>query len=68
MADHYLEHLFSPRSIALFGAQDFSWVTLEIKMIADKHAKGRIVSALEGGYTLSALGRSVAAHLDALLG
>ena len=48
--------------------QDFAWVTHEIKTIADKYAKGRIVSVLEGGYALSALGRSVAAHLDALLG
>lgn len=47
---------------------DFAWVTREIKTIADKHAKGRIVSALEGGYALSALGRSVAAHIDTLLG
>lgn len=47
--------------------QDFSWVTQKIKMIADKYAKGRIVSTLEGGYALSALGRSVAAHLNAML-
>ena len=48
--------------------QDFKWVTTEIKSIADAYAGGRIVSSLEGGYALSALGRSVAAHLDALLG
>jgi acetoin utilization deacetylase AcuC-like enzyme len=48
--------------------QDFTWVTTEIKKIADKYAKGRIVSTLEGGYALSALGRSVAAHINALLG
>ena len=48
--------------------QDYAWVTREIKTIADKYAKGRIVSTLEGGYALSALGRSVAAHIDALLG
>jgi len=48
--------------------QDFSWVTQKIKMIADKYAKGRIVSTLEGGYALPALGRSVAAHINALLG
>ncbi len=48
--------------------QDFAWVTSEVKKIADKYAKGRIVSTLEGGYALSALGRSVAAHINALLG
>jgi acetoin utilization deacetylase AcuC-like enzyme len=34
--------------------------------VADQYAKGRIISALEGGYNLSALGRSVAAHIKAL--
>lgn len=48
--------------------QDYSWVTHEIKTIADSYAQGRIVSTLEGGYALSALGRSVVAHLNALLG
>ncbi len=48
--------------------KDFAWVTTEIKNIADTHANGRIVSSLEGGYNLSALGRSAAAHINALLG
>lgn len=48
--------------------QDYAWVTHEIKTIADKYAQGRIISTLEGGYALSALGRSVAIHLDTLLG
>ncbi|MCB1759201.1 MAG: histone deacetylase family protein [Gammaproteobacteria bacterium] len=48
--------------------EDYRWITHELKMIADRHAEGRIVSMLEGGYSLSALGRSVVAHLDALLG
>jgi acetoin utilization deacetylase AcuC-like enzyme len=47
---------------------DYSWVTTKLKAIADKHTGGRIISVLEGGYALSALGRSVVAHLDALLG
>jgi acetoin utilization deacetylase AcuC-like enzyme len=46
---------------------DFAWVTTKIKEIAEKHASGKIVSVLEGGYALSALGRSVATHLGALL-
>ena len=48
--------------------QDFAWVTRAIKKIADKYAQGRVISSLEGGYALAALGRSVAAHLDALQG
>ncbi len=46
--------------------KDYSWITEQIKYIANKHAKGRIISSLEGGYALSALASSVAAHIDAL--
>ena len=45
---------------------DYGWITGRIKEIAQKYAQGRIVSALEGGYNLSALGRSVEAHLRVL--
>jgi acetoin utilization deacetylase AcuC-like enzyme len=48
--------------------EDYTWVTGEIKKIAEAHAGGRIVSSLEGGYNLSALGRSAAAHIKVLLG
>ncbi len=48
--------------------QDYAWMTMRIKEVAERHAKGRIVSCLEGGYALSALGRSVEAHLRALAG
>ena len=37
-----------------------------MKDVARRHAKGRIVSCLEGGYAMSALGRSVEAHLRVL--
>ena len=46
--------------------QDYAWITQRIKDVARRHAKGRIVSCLEGGYNLSALGRSVEAHLRVL--
>ena len=45
---------------------DYAWVTERMKEIAYKYAQNRIVSALEGGYALPALGRSVAAHLKVL--
>jgi acetoin utilization deacetylase AcuC-like enzyme len=45
---------------------DYAWVTRELVALADRHAKGRIVSVLEGGYALSALGRSVVAHVREL--
>ncbi|WP_372658922.1 histone deacetylase family protein [Hydrogenophaga sp.] len=46
--------------------QDYAWITQRIKDVALRHAKGRIVSCLEGGYSLSALARSVEAHLRVL--
>jgi len=46
---------------------DYAWVTRELVALAAKHAKGRIVSTLEGGYGLSALGRSVAEHIRELI-
>jgi acetoin utilization deacetylase AcuC-like enzyme len=48
--------------------KDYAWVTEQIKRVADEYAQKRIVSILEGGYSLSALARSVAAHLRVLAG
>jgi acetoin utilization deacetylase AcuC-like enzyme len=45
---------------------DYRWVTKQIKAVADRHAKGHIVSTLEGGYALDALARSVELHLREL--
>jgi len=47
---------------------DYAWVTAALKDIAQRHASGRIVSTLEGGYALSALGRSALAHIRILSG
>jgi acetoin utilization deacetylase AcuC-like enzyme len=47
---------------------DYAWVTRELVELATRHAHGRIVSTLEGGYALSALGRSATEHVRALLG
>lgn len=46
--------------------QDFAWITGRIRDVARQHARGRIVSSLEGGYNLDALGRSVEAHVRVL--
>ena len=46
--------------------QDYAWITTRLKEVAKKHANGRIVSSLEGGYNLSALGRSAEAHIRVL--
>ncbi|RMX04127.1 histone deacetylase family protein [Corticibacter populi] len=50
------------------GENDYAWMTQIIKDIADRHAAGRIVSSLEGGYVPDALARSVEAHLRVLAG
>ncbi|MFC7462093.1 histone deacetylase family protein [Hydrogenophaga defluvii] len=45
---------------------DYTWITERMVQVAKRHAQGRIVSCLEGGYNLSALARSVEAHLRVL--
>jgi acetoin utilization deacetylase AcuC-like enzyme len=47
---------------------DYAWITRQLKALAERHADGRVVSCLEGGYDLSSLGRSVSAHIDELIG
>ncbi|MEI7916950.1 MAG: histone deacetylase family protein [Methylophilaceae bacterium] len=47
---------------------DYAWVTQLAKDVATQYAEGRIVSVLEGGYALSALGRSALAHIKVLSG
>ena len=53
-------------SIQLVEA-DYEWITREIMDIADTCCNGKIVSALDGGYNLSALAASVAAHVKIFL-
>ena len=45
---------------------DYAWITRAIKDVAKRHAQGRIVSCLEGGYVMDALARSVEAHVRVL--
>jgi len=46
---------------------DYAWITARILDVARRFCGGRVVSCLEGGYNLSALGRSVAAHVRTLI-
>ena len=59
-------HADDPLANLNWQEEDFVWLTREICAIATKHAKGRVVSTLEGGYDLDALTRSVVAHVEAL--
>ena len=49
------------------GEEDFAWATRRLMEAAEKHARGRVVSMLEGGYDLRGLASSVAAHVEALM-
>ena len=59
-------HREDPLANLQFTESDYAWVTKELVALAARHAQGRIVSSLEGGYALSALGRSATEHLRAL--
>ena len=61
-------HAYDPVGDAFqnLEAEDFAWATRAIAEVARKHSDGRIVSSLEGGYGLEALGRSALAHVRAL--
>lgn len=48
--------------------EDYAWITDGLRDVAEETCHGRIVSVLEGGYALGALGRSVVAHVRALVG
>ena len=61
-------HAEDEMAMLRFTDADYAWVTTEVKAIAERHAKGRMVSVLEGGYALGALGRSVTAHLRVMAG
>lgn len=60
-------HADDPLAQLMLTEDDFAWVTREILSAAESCCAGRVVSALEGGYNLNALGKSVAAHVGALM-
>ena len=61
-------HAEDDMAMMRLGDADYGWVTEQVKAVAERHAKGRMVSMLEGGYALSALGRSVVQHVRVLAG
>ncbi len=60
-------HTRDPLAGLHLSDDDFAWVTRKLADIADRHAKGRVVSVLEGGYDLRALASASAAHVKALM-
>jgi acetoin utilization deacetylase AcuC-like enzyme len=61
-------HAEDDMAMLRFADADYAWVTAELKALADQHAGGRMVSMLEGGYALSALGRSAVQHIKIMAG
>ncbi len=60
-------HHEDPLAELELGDNDFVWITQQIMSVANEHANGRIVSMLEGGYSLTALARSATAHVRELM-
>src|SRR5271170_1795423 len=60
-------HVRDPLANINLEEADFAWATQKIMDVADHCAGGRVVSLLEGGYDLQALGNSAAAHVSALM-
>ena len=59
-------HRLDPLAQVRVEAEDFGWLTARLRDIADRHAEGRLVSLLEGGYSMEALRASSVAHVAAL--
>jgi acetoin utilization deacetylase AcuC-like enzyme len=61
-------HRLDPLARLELESDDYAWLTTRLVDVAARHARGRVVSSLEGGYSLDALRESVAAHVAALGG
>ncbi len=59
-------HREDPLAYLNLEDEDYRWVTEKLVEVAKRHAKGRVVSTLEGGYNTVALGRCVVEHLEVL--
>ncbi len=59
-------HAEDPLAQIQLSTGSFAWMSRQLLEIADRHADGRVISLLEGGYNLSRIGECVATHLDEL--
>jgi acetoin utilization deacetylase AcuC-like enzyme len=60
-------HSSDPLADIRLGQDDYVWITEQLVAIARRHADGKLVSTLEGGYDLAALAASASAHVAALM-
>ena len=61
-------HRDDPLAYLKLADEDYRWITEKLLEVAARHAKGRVVSTLEGGYNVDALGRCVVEHVGTMLG
>jgi acetoin utilization deacetylase AcuC-like enzyme len=61
-------HRDDPLAYLRLDDGDYRWVTERLVEVAERHAQGRVVSTLEGGYNVEALGRCVVEHVSVLMG
>jgi acetoin utilization deacetylase AcuC-like enzyme len=61
-------HRDDPLAYLKLDDEDYRWVTEKLVEVAERHAEGRVVSTLEGGYNTAALGRCVVEHVRVLAG
>jgi acetoin utilization deacetylase AcuC-like enzyme len=61
-------HWRDPLAQVQLDAEDYAWLTRELAVLSQRHAAGRLVSMLEGGYDLQALRECSVAHVEALRG
>jgi acetoin utilization deacetylase AcuC-like enzyme len=61
-------HRDDPLASLEFTEEDYAWLTAVLVEVAQRHARGRVICSLEGGYALAALGRSASACVRALMG
>ena len=59
-------HMRDPLADLMLETEDFGWLTRQLREVAERHAAGRIVSMLEGGYDLDALRECTVVHVEAL--
>jgi acetoin utilization deacetylase AcuC-like enzyme len=67
IAAGFVAHARDPLANLSLTESDFAWVTEQLCEMANRHCGGRIVSTLEGGYDMSALAASSAAHVRVLM-
>ena len=60
-------HRLDPLAQVQLETEDYAWITQRLRALADEYSQGRVISVLEGGYSLQALREAVPAHLATLL-